>query len=112
MDDCLFCKIISKELPGSVIYENENFLVVKDINPLAPIHLLIITKKHIPSVDHLSQNDRELIGEMILTAQRVARDQGISKVGYKLNFNVGHGGGQTVGHLHLHLLGGWQIKIN
>ena len=106
MNDCLFCKIAAKELPSTIIYENDNFLVIKDIKPLAPIHLLIITKKHIPSVDHLSKNDKELIGEMILTAQQVARDQGVNQVGYKLGFNVGRGGGQLVPHLHLHLLSG------
>jgi len=107
MSDCLFCKIIAKELPSSVIYENDNFLVIKDIHPKAPIHLLLITKKHIPSVDHLSKNDKELMGEMILTAQQVARDQGLRERGYRLGFNVGRGGGQIVDHLHLHLTGGW-----
>lgn len=104
MSDCLFCKIIDKELPSTIIYENDNFLVIKDIHPQSPVHLLIIAKKHIPSVDHLVKNDKELMGEMILTAQQVARDQGVSDVGYKLGFNVGKGGGQIVDHLHLHLL--------
>ena len=108
MTDCLFCKIVAKDLPSTIIYQNPNFLVIRDIKPLAPIHLLIITKKHIPSVDHLARNDKELIGEMVLTAQAVARDQGLRERGYKLGFNVGKGGGQLVPHLHLHLLGGWQ----
>jgi len=108
MNDCLFCKIIAKELPSTVIYQNPNFLVIKDIKPLAPVHLLIITKKHIVSVDHLVKNDKELIGEMILVAQQIARDRGLSERGYKLGFNVGKGGGQLIDHLHLHLLGGWQ----
>jgi len=108
MTDCLFCKIVAKDLPSTIIYQNPNFLVIRDIKPLAPIHLLIITKKHIPSVDHLAKNDKELIGEMVLTAQAVARDQGLRERGYKLSFNVGKGGGQLVPHLHLHLLGGWQ----
>ncbi len=107
MNDCLFCKIVAKELPSTAIFENDNFLIIKDINPLAPVHLLVIAKKHIPSVDHLVKNDKELIGEMILTAQQVARDQGVAKGGYKLGFNVGKGGGQLIPHLHLHLLGGW-----
>ncbi|MFH1424044.1 MAG: HIT domain-containing protein [Candidatus Nealsonbacteria bacterium] len=108
MNNCLFCKIVSKDLPSTVIFENPNFLVIKDIQPLAPVHLLIITKTHIPSVDHLQESDKELIGEMILTARQVARDQGVAKTGYKLGFNVGRGSGQLVPHLHLHLLGGWQ----
>ena len=110
MDDCLFCKIINKEIPADVVYENNDFLVIKDIKPEAPVHLLIITKKHIPSVDHLAEDDKGLIGEMILIAQRVARDQGVSERGYKLAFNVGRGGGQLIPHLHLHLLGGWKLK--
>jgi histidine triad (HIT) family protein len=105
MEDCLFCKIAAKELPSTILFENDNFLVIEDIHPQAPIHLLVITKKHIQSVDHLVKNDKELIGEMILTAQQVARDQGMNQVGYKLGFNVGKGGGQLIPHLHLHLLG-------
>ncbi|MFH1780819.1 MAG: HIT domain-containing protein [Candidatus Nealsonbacteria bacterium] len=107
MDDCLFCKIIKKEMPGAIVAESDNVLIIKDIHPKAPIHLLIISKKHIVSVDHLQESDKELIGEMIFKAQQVARDQGLSERGYKLGFNVGKGGGQVVGHLHLHLLGGW-----
>ena len=101
----MFCKIAAKELPSTILFENDNFLVIEDIHPQAPIHLLVITKKHIQSVDHLVKNDKELIGEMILTAQQVARDQGMNQVGYKLGFNVGKGGGQLIPHLHLHLLG-------
>ena len=94
-------------MPSAVILETDNFLVIKDIKPLAPIHLLIIAKKHIVSVDHLVKNDKELIGEMILVAQQVARDRGVAKGGYKLGFNVGKGSGQLIDHLHLHLTGGW-----
>ena len=95
-------------MPTDAVYEDEDFLVIKDIKPLAPVHLLVITKKHIPSVDHLSQNDKELIGRMILVAQAMARDKDLVKTGYKLGFNVGKGGGQLINHLHLHLLGGWK----
>lgn len=108
MEDCLFCKIVNKEMPTDAVYEDDKFLVIKDIHPLAPIHLLIITKKHIPSVDHLTINDKELIGGMILAAQAVARKEGLAQTGYKLGFNVGKGGGQLIEHLHLHLLGGWK----
>ncbi len=107
MADCLFCKIVKKEVTADILYENNDFLVIKDIHPSAPIHLLIITKNHIPSVDHLTENDKGLVGEMILLAQKLAQEKGLSKTGYKLNFNVGRGGGQLINHLHLHLLGGW-----
>ena len=105
---CVFCQIINKEVETQLVYEDENFIVIKDIKPLAPIHLLVITKKHIQSIDHLTLSDKELIGEMILVGQKIAKEQGISETGYKLGFNVGKGGGQIVNHLHLHLLGGWQ----
>ncbi len=108
MEDCLFCKIINKEIPTDTVYEDEKVLAIKDIKPLAPIHLLVIPKKHIVSVDHLAPDDKELIGEIVFAAQRIARDQGISKTGYRMGFNVGRGGGQIVDHLHLHLLGGWK----
>jgi len=106
--DCIFCKIINKEMPADLVYEDEKFLVIKDIKPLAPIHLLLITKKHIPSVDHLTVDDKELIGELVLLAQKIAREQSVSQTGYKIGFNVGKGGGQIINHLHLHLLGGWK----
>lgn len=105
--DCLFCQIINKEIPSKTVYEDEKILVIKDIKPLAPVHLLVMPKKHILSVDHLVSADKDLMGELILVAQKIARDQGIAQTGYKLNFNVGRGGGQIINHLHLHLLGGW-----
>jgi len=108
MADCIFCQIINKERLAEAIYEDEQFIVIKDIKPLAPIHLLIIPKKHIASVNQLTPDDKQLLGDMILVAQKVARDQGIAQTGYRLGFNVGRGGGQIVDHLHLHLLGGWK----
>ena len=105
---CLFCKIINKEIPADIVYEDDKFLIFKDVNPKAPLHLLIIPKKHIPSLDHLKIQDKGLIGELFLTAQNIAREKGVSKTGYKLLFNVGKGGGQVIDHLHLHLLGGWK----
>ena len=108
--ECLFCKIINKEVPSEIIYENGKFIVFRDINPKAPIHYLICPKKHIISVNHVGEEDRELIGELFLVAKKIARDFGISEKGYKLVFNVGKGGGQLIPHLHLHLLGGWRSK--
>lgn len=102
--DCIFCKIAKKELASDIVYEDENFVAFKDIKPKAPVHLLIIPRKHIESVDHLEIHDRELMGELVLTAQKIARHQGLE--GYKLQINVGRAGGQLIDHLHLHLLSG------
>ena len=107
--ECLFCKIAKREIPSEIIYEDEKILAFKDIEPKAPTHLLIIPKKHIPSVDHLGKGDRELIGELFLVAQRLAKESKIDKTGYRLIFNVGKDAGQTIDHLHLHLLGGKKL---
>lgn len=106
MKNCLFCKIINKEVPSEIVFEDEKFLVFKDINPQAPVHLLIIPKEHIESVDHLEEKNKELIGELFLITKKIARDQKVAKDGYRLVLNVGKKGGQTIDHLHLHLLGG------
>jgi len=100
--ECLFCKIVNKEIPSEIVYEDEQVLAFKDIKPLVPIHLLIIPKKHIPSVNHLELEDKTLMGELILTAQKIARQKNLK--GYKLQINVGRSGGQIIDHLHLHLL--------
>jgi len=105
--DCIFCKIIKKEIPADIVYEDRDALAFRDIEPQAPIHFLIIPKKHIESVNHLEEKDKELIGQLILTAKKVAEKIGIESSGYKLMFHVGKGAGQTINHLHLHLLGGW-----
>lgn len=109
MTDCLFCKIVNKEIPADIVFENEKVLAFKDIHPAAPVHILIIPKKHIPSVDFLEEKDKELIGDIVLTAKKIASDEKITETGYRLAFNVGKDAGQTVEHLHLHLLGG--IKL-
>ena len=102
MEDCLFCKIARKEIPASIVLEDERFLVFHDIQPKAPLHLLIIPKKHIQSIDHVEIEDKELMGELILTAQKVARMHNLK--GYRLQINVGREGGQVIDHIHLHLL--------
>jgi len=94
-------------MEADVVYRDELFLAFRDINPKAPIHILIIPKKHIASVNHITEEDEELVGKMFLVAQKVAQKAGIKEKGYKLVFNVGRGGGQIIDHLHLHLLGGW-----
>lgn len=106
---CLFCQIVDKEIKADVVYEDEKFLGFKDIEPKAPVHILIILKKHIPSVDHLESADGELTGELILAAKNIAKEQGISNTGYRLIFNIGEDAGQTIDHLHLHLLGGKKL---
>ncbi len=107
----IFCQIINKEVPADFVYEDNDFVVFRDINPKAPIHLLVVSRRHIASVNDLKNNDKDLIGQMILVAKKVALDQKLNS-GYKLVFNVGRGGGQIVPHLHLHLLGGWSKETH
>jgi len=106
---CIFCKIVNKEIAAEIVYENDKVIAFKDTKPVAPLHLLIIPKKHIPSVNHLSLGDRELIGELFLVAQKMARAKGVAKTGYRLIFNIGKDAGQTIDHLHLHLIGGKRL---
>ena len=101
---CLFCQIVNKEVPAEIIYQDDKILAIKDIKPKAPVHLLIIPKKHIPSVDYLKTPDKALMGELILVAQKIAKDKKLE--GYKLQINVGRSAGQIINHLHLHLLSG------
>ena len=112
MKQCIFCKIINKEAPADIVYEDNSVIVFKDINPSAPIHLLIVPKKHIISIDHLEEQDRELVGYMFLIAKKIAEEQDISKTGYRLIINVGKGSGQIIDHLHLHLLGGRELPFS
>jgi len=107
--DCLFCKIVNKEEKADIVYEDDKFIAFKDINPKAAVHLLVIPKKHISSVKELQPEDRELMGELIFTAKKVAEQEKLE--GYKLAINVGRGGGQLVDHLHMHLLGGKLIEM-
>jgi len=107
--DCIFCKIANKEMKSDIIFENDSVVAFKDIHPKANFHILIVPKKHIESVDKLEENDKKLVGEMILTAKNIAKENNIS--GYKLVINVGRDGGQVVDHLHLHLLSGKPIEL-
>lgn len=106
---CLFCKIVQKELPSTILFENDQLMAFKDIHPKAPTHVLIIPKKHIATINDCHQNDQALLGNMILTAKALAEQAGIADEGYRLGFNVNHGGGQEVYHIHLHLLGGQSV---
>jgi histidine triad (HIT) family protein len=100
--DCIFCKIANKEVQGEIVYEDNEFMVFPDIHPKAPVHLLIIPKKHIASLQEVSERDTELMGNLLLTAQKVAKEKQLQ--GYKLQMNVGREGGQEVDHIHLHVL--------
>jgi len=107
--DCLFCKIAKKEKPADIVYEDNKFMAFKDIYPKAPFHILIVPKKHIPSINHLKIDDKILMGELILVAQEIARQNNLK--GYKLLINVGREGGQVIDHLHLHLLSGRPTEL-
>ena len=106
---CLFCKIIDKKVSADIVYEDDKFIAFKDINPSAPVHILVVPKKHISSIDHLKISDKELMGELILTVQKIAREKKLK--GYKLIINVGRGGGQIIDHIHLHLLAGKLLRF-
>jgi histidine triad (HIT) family protein len=106
MEDCVFCNIINKTLESDVLFENEKLIVIRDILPKAPVHLIVIPKKHTLSLNHLETGDSSLVGEMIMTAKQMAEKYGVNETGYKLVFNVGRDGGQVIPHLHLHLMGG------
>lgn len=105
--DCLFCNIINNKIPTDFLYVNDKLVVFKDINPHAPVHLLIVPKKHIRSINDLTESDLYIVSDMILTAKQMAKKEAVADSGYKLFFNVEKGGGQVVFHLHLHLVGGW-----
>lgn len=104
--NCIFCQIAKKQMSSEIQYEDEDIIAFNDISPKAPIHILIIPKKHIPNVDEVKEEDEKLIGKLILIAQRLAREKNISQSGYRLIFNVRSHAGQVVDHIHLHLLGG------
>ncbi len=109
MSDCLFCRIASGALPCDRVTETDDFIAFRDINPQAPVHVLIIPRRHVSSADELQPGDRDLVGELLLLGTRLARELGIAGTGYRLVLNCGEDGGQSVGHLHLHLLGGRKL---
>ena len=106
MEETIFDKIISKEISSEILYEDDSYLAFKDINPQAPVHILIIPKKRIPTTNDLNKDDTKIIGEMVLIAKDIAKSLSIDKDGYRLVFNCNGHGGQSVYHIHLHLLGG------
>lgn len=110
MSDCLFCKIVDKEIPSDIVYDSDSVLAFNDISPQAPHHVLIIPKKHIPTLNDISINDRDVVGELHLVAKQVADERGISGSGYRTVFNCNSDAGQAVFHIHLHLLGGRKMS--
>jgi len=110
MSDCLFCKISSGKTDTELIYEDEKVVAFEDINPKAPVHMLIVPKKHIPTLNNLKMTDKELIGHIYQVAAALAEKNGIAQDGYRIVSNCNEDGGQTVFHVHFHLLGGRQLQ--
>ncbi len=104
--DCLFCRIVAGEVPADIVYQDERSLAFRDINPQAPVHVLVIPRDHIESLDEATRNEEALLGHLLRIAARVANDQGLSESGYRTVVNTGAGAGQSVFHLHLHVIGG------
>jgi len=109
MSESIFTKIIKREIPANIIYEDDDVIAFNDINPKAPIHILIVPKKQIPTLNDLNENDSELIGKVILRAKDIAKNLGIAERGYRLIFNCNDEGGQSVFHIHCHLIGGKKL---
>ena len=109
MEDCIFCKIANKEIPSEIVYEDDEVIAFNDIHPLAPIHVLIIPKKHISSLLDISENDRVLIGKIYEIINKIAEEKNIKEQGFRVVVNCGRDAGQEVKHLHFHLLGGKKL---
>lgn len=110
--ECLFCKIVNGEIPSKKVYEDEHVLAFHDIAPIAPVHVLMIPKKHISSLLAVQPEDKELIGHLTVSLQKVAETMGVTEPGFRVVTNIGEHGQQTVFHLHYHLIGGRQLKWN
>jgi histidine triad (HIT) family protein len=110
MESCLFCRIVNKELPSKVAYEDDRVVAFHDISPQAPVHVLICPRKHIATLNDVAAEDGELLAHMFVTARKIAKDLGVSEKGYRTVFNVNAEAGQTVFHLHLHVIGGRRLS--
>jgi len=109
MSDCLFCKMVSGEIKPDTVYEDENVLAFRDISPQAPHHVLVIPKRHISTLNDLDERDAELVGQLSLAAAKVAEQEGVAEAGYRTVMNCNAAGGQTVFHIHMHVLAGRQL---
>ena len=110
MTDCLFCKIANKEIPSSVVYEDEKVLAFKDINPEAPVHILIIPKVHMDSAQDIRESNSSIMSHIFALIPKLAKDLGVDEKGFRVITNIGEHGGQTVKHLHFHMLGGRNLS--
>jgi histidine triad (HIT) family protein len=110
MTDCLFCKIVAREIPGSIVFEDDHVLAFNDINPQAPTHVLLVPKRHIASLNDLTPGDDQIVGELARRAAAIAKERGIADKGYRTVFNTNREAGQTVFHIHMHLLGGRSMQ--
>lgn len=108
--NCLFCKVVDGEIPSDRVFEDDEMLAFRDISPQAPTHILLVPKRHVATVNDLDATAAGLVGRLVLRAGELAREEGIAESGYRLTFNCNGEGGQTVYHLHLHLMGGRQLK--
>ena len=109
MEDCIFCKIVKKEIPSTIVYEDEDILAFNDVNPVTPVHILVIPKKHIESLAEIKEEDEKLIGKIHTTIKKIANQVGILDKGFRVIVNCGEDGGQEVKHLHFHILGGKKL---
>ena len=107
--DCLFCKIIAGDIPADIVYESDDAIAFRDINPQAPTHVLVIPRKHIATINDLAESDREIVGSLYMAAKEIAAEEGMAEDGYRAVMNCNAGAGQTVFHIHLHVLGGRQL---
>jgi histidine triad (HIT) family protein len=105
---CVFCRIVEKSEPADIVHEDDDLIVFKDINPKAPVHMLLVPKQHIATVNDLEEQHTALMGKLFLTAKRLAEQWSIAQQGYRLTVHVGRGGGQIIDHIHMHLLSGWR----
>jgi histidine triad (HIT) family protein len=105
-ENCIFCKISDRKIPSKVVYEDQHVFAFEDVNPQAPVHILVVPKKHLPDIQSMVEADRELVGHLFLAAAKIAADKGLVEKGYRTVINNGAGAGQTVFHLHLHILSG------
>jgi len=109
--DCIFCKIVRGEIPAEIVHQDEHTIAFKDIHPAAPVHVLVVPRKHIPSLDDITPADQDLLGRMLVAASRIAKAQGVADSGYRTVINCREEAGQVVFHLHLHILGGRRMRL-